>query len=227
MKKSVFFASLLLFNVFLLSAATSPTENYNLGENKARVKINNFINKKFGSIKKFFVTIAWPLMTQKQIDAVRLNNNELREIRNIAEENIKSENNYKTAATRKAFIRYITQVVKKPVKKVTIEWKEIEKQVPITEFKDAVRKRYDKTKLKQNIYANIAELISKKSYDYAMDKTKSSYKAKTVQELIAKEFLQKIKLKGAKLWEFLGKNRQSKIDLIIEHLTKKGPIPPK
>lgn len=233
MKKTIiftnFFTSLLLFCTSTTIAATKIPDNqniqnnpenivYKLSERKVRERINKSIGNKFGNITRFSIDLVWPFRSQKQVDKIRLENSELREIRNIAEENIKSENNCKIVSIKKAFVKYIIQMIKKPVKKEITEWKEFEKAVPVTDFREVEKKRYDKKKLKQNIYINTIELIAKKSYDYAFAKTNNRDIAKTVQQNITSELMEKIGLKNVSLQDFLGKSRENKIDLLIEQI---------
>lgn len=240
MKKLIYIINIFLFNLlaFNLSLAIETKlpdnsnnisnqnnkngDSYTLNEKDAREKIYNIINKKFGNIKKYSINLIWPFLTEKFVNEVKLTNSELREIKNIAEENLKSSNNSKSVLARKAFITYVTQVVRKPVQQTITKWKEIETLVPITNFKDVERKRYDEEKLKCNIYSKIIESISKKSYDYALNKTGKSNIAETIQKYIAKDLWQKIKLEGASLQEFLGKLRWKKLDQLIDNIINRG-----
>jgi hypothetical protein len=232
---NILLPSVLLFSVFFyISAAETKSPDdpsnpnnqnnnkFKLNEKQARQKIYDAISRKFGNIKKYSFSVIWPFVAEKFVDGVRLTNNELREIRNITEEGLKSESNAKRVQTRKAFVTYAAKVVKKPVEKTTVEWKEFQTLVPVTNFKDVERKRYDEDKLKQSIYGKIVETISKKSYDYALDKTGKTGVADTIQKYIAKDLWQKIKSDGASLQDFLGKLRWKKLDQLIDNLVKRG-----
>jgi hypothetical protein len=240
MKKSVYLINIFLFNLSAFNLALAietklpdnPNNssnqanknghNYTLSEKEARDKIYNTIGKKFGNIKKYSISLIWPFITEKIVEGVKLTNSELREIKNIAEENLKSSASSKIVLARKAFITYVTQVVIKPIQQTTIKWKEIETLVPVTNFKDVERKRYDENKLKHSIYSKIVESISKKSYDYTLEKTGKANIAETIQKYIAKDLWQKIKSEGTSLQEFLGKLRWKKLDQLIDNIIKRG-----
>lgn len=191
---------------------------FSLSENKARAKVNRILASKFGGLKKVFATIFSPILSQKTIDSIRLENDELRTIRNIATEKLESSNNYKMVSVRKSFVKYIAQVVKKPVEKKVIEWQELEKLIPLQGFKDVDKKRYDKDKLKTSIYSSVMDFIGAKSYEYTKEKTKSSSLATKAKDFIKHEMVQRIKLKKFNLKDFIGRKREYKIDKFIEQL---------
>jgi len=195
--------------------------NYTLSEEQARNKMQSDIGKKFGKKICSLFIFFWPFRSQESTDNIKLKNKELQEIKNIAEKEIKSPDNYRSVLCREAFIKYVTKIIKKPEKKVSVEWKHEKKQIPVREFKDVKRKRYDEHKLKNSTYDKVIELISEKSYTYALKKTKSPVVADIVKKKIAKELQDKIHNKQTSLSNYIGKKREKKIDGIIDALSKK------
>ena len=193
---------------------------YKLDENQARKKISTIIRKKFGKICSFFLSL-WPFKSKKQKDGENLRKKELQEIKSIAQEEIESPDNYKRILCQEPFVRYIEKIVKKPIKRIIIEWKECKERVPVTDFKAVRRRKWHEEKLKTGLFAKIVTLLSKKSHEYALKKTGNPVIADIVKRKIATEIINKIKAGNQSLAIYIGKNREIKIENMINQIIDK------
>jgi len=193
---------------------------YKLDENQAKTKISYMIRKKFGRIFSFILSL-WPFKSQKQKDQENLRKKELQEINSIAQKEIESPENYKRILCQEPFIRYIEKIIKKPVKKIIVEWQECKERIPVTDFKTVRRKRWHEEKLKASIFGKIVTLLSKKSYEYALKKTGNPVIANIVKRTISSELISKIEANKQSLAVYIGKDREIKIENIINQIVDK------
>jgi len=193
---------------------------YKLNEKQARQKIGAIIQKKFGQFCSFILS-WWPFKSEEQQNSENLVKKEIQEINTLAQEEIDCPDNYKRIVCQEPFVRYIEKTVKKPVKKVIVEWKECKERVPVTDFRAVRRRRWHEEKLKTGIFGKIVTLLSNKAYAYAIQKTGSPVIADLIRKKIATELIQKIESDKKSLTMYLGKAREAQVEEMIQEIVTK------
>jgi len=178
---------------------------YKLDKNQARKKISYLIRSKFGKIYTLLLSL-WPFKSQYQKDKVNLRKKELREINAIAEQEIESPDNYKKVPCQESFVRYV---------------KVKDEKVPVTDFRTIKRRKWHEGKLEAGIFGKIVILLSKRSYEYALKKTGNPVIADMVKRIISSELIDKIESNRESLAVYIGKDREIKVDGIINQIIDK------
>ena len=168
-------------------------KNYKLNETEARKKINKDLIKKFGETYSLF--LSYLRLSKEEIEKIKLNNQEIKDLEKIREEELAADKNYKIT------------IIKVPILR--------------RDFKDKEKKEYSMEKLNNNTVKKIVEYISKKSQSYALLKTESENIAKKIKSQISKELTEKINTNSCSLKEYISKTRELRIDnLINTHIDK-------
>jgi len=195
--------------------------NYNWDENKARREIRKQIKDKFGSESMWG---WWPFMSKEEEEKIKTKNKEIKHIKQIAEKELKSPDNYKRLVSEESRVRYETRVVRKPVQRVITEWKEVVERVPVRERIKIRKKFFSGQRIKNRVFATAVNFISKKSYEAAMKKTGNPVIADIVKTEISKEVMRKMSSAFSSLSGYVGKEREKKIDQIIKRVRRRENI---
>jgi len=190
--------------------------NYRLDERTARNIIQDEITNKFGTISSPWW--LWPFISEAEKNKIRIKNQEIKEVKNLADREIESPDNYKRIVVKEPYIRYQTRTVRKPFKRVITEWREVTESVPYTDFRVERKKRWSKERLTSRFGSAILAYIEAKSYNYALHKTGNRVIADVVKNEISQQIIHNIKAPGHSLSDYIGKARDTKIEKIIRRI---------
>ena len=170
---------------------TLADKHYTWDEETARKKIDKEITNKLGTTSNWF---NWLLLSLFLSDNEIKKEEEIHEIKDIAEEEINSPCNYK---------RVVVKVS------------------PQRPYRYQRKKRWNENRLKNRLFSAILDYIENKSYNYAFIKTKNPIVANEVKKEITNDLLNKLNSANNSLSCYLGKDRNKKVNKIIKKIRNK------
>jgi len=213
-----FITTFIMSNQSLIIA--SEDTKYNWNEHQAKSFINSEIETRFGKE----ISSWWPFLSDEEKVKRKMQNQEIESIKLLASGEIESPDNYKRVLIQEPFTRYVTKIVSKPFQRVITEWKNVEESIPVTDFRPIKEKRWSPRRLRERIGSAIIKFFESKSYDYALKKTNNPVIADIIKKEIVAELIQGLHVANLSLPDFIGKNREDKINAKINKLLQKEEI---
>ena len=198
---------------------SNDDRHYTWDETRAKREIDQTVKKKFGT-----TAYVWGFLSAAEKNKRRMKNQEISKINSLAIREIESPDNFKRRPFRKGYTTYKERVVKKPVRKYITVWEEVKETVPETNFKTVREKRWHNTRLIERVSSAIVQFIGGESYNYAVRKTNNPVVADIVKREMTSEVLKRVKSRYLSLSDYLGQERERKIDEKIRRIMRQENV---